>query len=236
MIKKTILFTLVFLASVIVGCLYFFPLNAVVSKVITDVTTQNRLELKYDYLDVTFFGATMREITSKDLVIDEVVLDYNPLSLLLRKVSFTADSPLFIAEGALSGTELAAEVTASVGSIAKIVNFEASGSVKADIIYDIISGNGSVVVESGGVSFAHPMMNVEVDSIDANAVIEENLLTIEKAEAKGQTELNATGTVNINPTKPDMSALNISGTASLSGLNIPFSIKGPARRAKFNIN
>ncbi len=235
MLRKIIFSSAVFLFSALLGLIVFFPLNQVAEKAIKSYVSLNRLEFAYDEMNITFFGADIRGIVSKDLIIDEIKVNYNPIGLLLRRLSFEAESPFFLAEGRMAGNNLEAEFTASVGAIAELLKTEGSGSFTTNIAYNVKSGDGDITLDSGAITLVHPLINVDVDSVEGDATIVSNKLTINTAEAVGSTSLSAEGTININPNVIDMSLLDIRGTASLSGLTVPFTLVGTAKRARLNI-
>lgn len=235
MIKKVSALIATFVLSMIIGVVIFFPLNAVATKVISNVIMTNGLDFRYRELDITYFGAMATGLESKDLRIDKVTLGYNPLGLLFRNIDFKATSPLFLAEGDLSGSTVTADVVASIGNIANLIKVDGSGSVNALITYNASDGNGDINITSGAITLKHPMVSLDISTFEAVGVVTSNVLTITKAEAKGNTSLTATGTVNINTTNPDMSILNISGNIGMGSINLPFTLKGVAKNARFTI-
>ena len=94
MTKKQIIFSITaFFAALIITLIAAFPLNAVASKIIEDTTAKNRIDLRYDKINVTFFGAAASNIQTGNLVIKNIELDYNPVGLLFKRITFKADSP-----------------------------------------------------------------------------------------------------------------------------------------------
>ena len=90
MSKKKIIFSiLAFFAALIVTLIITFPLSAVASKIISDTVTKNKIDLRYDKIDITFFGASASNIKSGPLVIKNIELDYNPIGLIFKRISFT---------------------------------------------------------------------------------------------------------------------------------------------------
>lgn len=237
MTKKQIIFSITaFFAALIVTLIVTFPLSSVASKIIADTVEKNKIDLRYDKINITFFGATASNIQTGPLVIKNVTLDYNPLGLLFKRVSFKADSPAFILSGKLAGSNLNADIKASVAGIAQITGMTGSGTVNGKIEYNIKDEKGIINIESPNkVSFNHPLMPVSVDSLQGQADINKNKLTIKKLSAKGANSLNVTGYVDLNKQKIDTSVLNISGEASMGNYPLKFALTGPARAPKFSI-
>lgn len=237
MTKKQIIFSvLAFFAALILTLIVTFPLSSVASKIIADTVTKNKIDLRYDKIDITFFGASASNIQTGPLVIKNVELNYNPLGLLFKKISFKADSTAFMLTGKLSGNELNADIKASVAGIAQITGMTGSGTVNGKIEYNIKDEKGIVNVESPNkVSFNHPLMPVAVDSLKGQVDINKNKLTIKNLSAKGANSLNVTGYVDLNKQKIDTSVLNINGEASMGNYPLKFALTGPARAPKFSI-
>ena len=111
-----------------------------------------------------------------------------------------------------------------------------SGTVNGKIEYNIKDEKGFVNAESPNkVSFNHPLMPVAVDSLQGQADINKNKLTIKNLSAKGANSLNVTGYVDLNKQKIDTSVLNINGEASMGNYPLKFALTGPARAPKFSI-
>ncbi len=237
MSKKKIIFSiLAFFAALIVTLIITFPLSAVASKIISDTVTKNKIDLRYDKIDITFFGASASNIKSGPLVIKNIELDYNPIGLIFKRISFKADSPAFMLTGKLAGSNINADVKASVAGIAQIAGMSGSGSIDGKIEYNIKDEKGSINVTSPNkVSFNHPLMPVAVDSVQGQADIDKNKLTIKNFSAKGANSLNITGFVDLNKKKIDTSVLNINGEASMGNYPLKFNLVGPARAPKFSI-
>ncbi len=237
MTKKQIIFSIIaFFAAFILTLIVTFPLSSVASKIIADTVTKNKIDLRYDKIDISFFGATASNIQTGPLVIKNIELNYNPVSLLFKRISFKADSPAFMLTGKLTGNDLNADIKASVAGIAQITGMTGSGTVNGKIKYNIIDEKGVVNVESPNkVSFNHPLMPVAVDSLKGQADINKNKLTIKNLSAKGANSLNAAGYVDLNKQKIDASVLNINGEASMGNYPLKFALTGPARAPKFSI-
>lgn len=237
MTKKQILFSIIaFFAALVVTLIITFPLSAVASKIIADTVTKNKIDLRYDKIDITFFGAAASNIKTGPLVIKNVELNYNPVGLLFKRISFKADSPAFMLTGKLAGNQLSADIKASVAGIAQITGMTGSGTVNGQIEYNIKDEKGTINVTSPNkVSFNHPLMPVAVDSLQGQADINKNKLTIKNLSAKGANSLNVTGYVDLNKQKIDTSVLNITGEASMGNYPLKFTLTGPARAPKFSI-
>ncbi len=237
MTKKQIIFSITaFFAALIITLIAAFPLNAVASKIIEDTTAKNRIDLRYDKINVTFFGAAASNIQTGNLVIKNIELDYNPVGLLFKKITFKANSPAFMLTGRLKGSSLNADIKASVSGIAQITGITGSGTVNGKIEYNIKDEKGIVNLESPNkVSVNHPLMSVSVDSLNGQADINKNKLTIKNLSAKGVNSLNVTGYIDLNKQKIDTSILNINGEASMGSYPLKFALTGPARAPKFSI-
>ena len=205
MTKKQIIFSITaFFAALIITLIAAFPLNAVASKIIEDTTAKNRIDLRYDKINVTFFGAAASNIQTGNLVIKNIELDYNPVGLLFKRITFKADSPAFMLTGRLKGSSLNADIKASVSGIAQITGITGSGTVNGKIEYNIKDEKGIVNLESPNkVSVNHPLMSVSVDSLNGQADINKNKLTIKNLSAKGVNSLNVTGYIDLNKQKID---------------------------------
>ena len=109
--KKQIIFSVIaFFAAFLITIIIKFPLNAVVTNIITDTVQNKKIDIRYDSINVTFFGATATNVKTGPLVISNVQLDYNPLGLLFKRVAFKADSTAFNLSGKLSGSKLNADI------------------------------------------------------------------------------------------------------------------------------
>ena len=230
MTKKQIIFSITaFFAALIITLIAAFPLNAVASKIIEDTTAKNRIDLRYDKINVTFFGAAASNIQTGNLVIKNIELDYNPVGLLFKRITFKADSPAFMLTGRLKGSSLNADIKASVSGIAQITGITGSGTVNGKIEYNIKDEKGIVNLESPN------KVSVSVDSLNGQADINKNKLTIKNLSAKGVNSLNVTGYIDLNKQKIDTSILNINGEASMGSYPLKFALTGPARAPKFSI-
>lgn len=237
MTKKRIIFSIIaFFLALIITLIATFPLSAVASKIITDTVNKNRIDLRYDNINITFFGATAANIQTGKLLIKNVELKYNPIGLILKRISFKAESPAFMLTGKLSGNNISADIKASIAGIAQIAGITGSGSINGKIEYDIKNEKGIVNVSSPGkATLNSPLMPVSVDMLQGEADINKNKLTIKKLEAKGANSLNVTGYVDLNKQKIDKSILNINGETSMGNYPMKFSLTGPARAPKFSI-
>ena len=243
--KKRIIFSIIaFLCALIVTLIVTFPLSAVASKIIADTVEKNKIDMRYDNINITFFGADASNIQTGPLTIKSIKLDYNPIGLFFKRVAFDVQSPAFMVTGKLSGSDLTADIKASVAGIAQIAGMTGSGiagmtgsgSVSGKIQYNLNDEKGSINLSSPNkVTFNHPLMPVAVDSLQGQADINKNKLTIKNLSAKGANSLNVTGYIDLNKQKIDTSVLNINGEASMGNYPLKFSLTGPARAAKFSL-
>lgn len=233
MIKKIIISLLVFIGAFSAGLAIFFPIGEVASKYISSAVAGSNLDFRFDKLSAGFFGAEMTNIKTGKLTINKVKLDYNPIGLIFKRFSFYAESPLFIAKGNMAGNKITADITGSVNELAALADYKGSGSLNIKGGYDLAAKEGDVVVSGGAVSFAHPMMNVEADSVNANASIKGNVITINEINASGKTSIDGKGSVVLNPKKIEFSTLDIQGKAGLMGMNMNFKLQGPASSPRF---
>lgn len=237
MTKKQIIFSITaFFTALLITLIITFPLNAVTSKIIADTVEKNKIDLRYDNINITFFGATALNIQSGPLLIKNVELNYNPVGLIFRKISFKADSPAFMLTGRLSGNNINADIKASVAGIAQITGMTGSGSINGKVEYNIKNEKGIISIASPNkVTFNHPLMPVSVDLLQGEADIDKNRLTIKNMTAKGSNSLKVAGYIDLNKKKIDKSVLNISGEASMGNYPVKFNLTGPARTPKFSI-
>lgn len=231
--KRIILSVIVFLCAFLITIIVKFPLNAVVSNIIADTVKNRKIDIRYDSINVTFFGSTATNVKSGPIVIKNIELDYNPLGLLFKRVSFKAQSDAFILNGKLSGNNLNADVKVSIASLAQMVNMTGSGSFTGNITYNIKNETGKINLDAPNkISFNHPLMPLQADNLKANADIDKNKLTINDFSATGQNTLKVTGYVDLNKQKIDTSILNIKGEASMGNYPLKFTLTGPARMPK----
>lgn len=233
MAKKIIFSALTFAGAFVVGILIFFPISQVASKYIKGFVDKESIDLRYDVLNIGFFGAQVTNLKTGDLTVNKIIIKYNPIGALFKRFSFEAESPLFIAGGKMAGDTITADIKGSVAGLAKLGNFDGSGSLDIKGKYNINSREGSVEVSSGAVSLAHPLMNVEADELKAKAGIKGNIITIDNVAAKGKTALDGKGTVVLNTKKIEFSTLDIQGKAGMMGMNMDFKIQGPASSPRF---
>lgn len=236
MAKKIILSTIVFIGMFAVSAAIFMPYTHIATKIIDDITNERRIDIRYNTIKVGLFGAEITKLATGNLVIDKVTLKYNLIGLLLKKLSFNADSSAFTASGSLSGNKLTADIKGSVAGLAKMAGFNGSGSVDAKIIYDISSSEGNAILKGGAVTFIHPLMKIEADSLEAEASIKDRTINISKALAKGKTTLDATGTVTLNNKKIEHSVMDISGKAGIMGMDTKFRLNGTFLSPRFTTN
>lgn len=232
--KKVILSVIAFAISLFFSLLIFVPYAQIATKIINSQIQKNNINVTYDTLNIGLFGAEVTDLQSKDIVIDKITLSYNPIGLIFKRVSFKAESDLFNVEGKLSGSNLKANVVASVAGIAKSYNFNGGGRVNANIEYNIDKKEGNVKLDSGNIAFKHPLMNIEADSLTGLAKVKNNIITIEQAKITGKTNLDAQGTITINPSNINFSLLNISGKVGLMGMNLNFKLGGNFASPQFS--
>lgn len=231
--KRIILSIIVFLCAFLITIIIKFPLNAVVSNIISETVKNRKIDIRYDSINVTFFGSTAVNVKSGPIVVKNIELDYNPLSLLFKRVSFKAQSDAFILEGKLAGNDLNADVKVSIASLAQMVNMSGSGSFTGNITYNMKNETGKINLDAPNkISFNHPLMPLQADNLKANADINKNKLTINDFSATGQNTLKVTGYVDLNKQKIDTSILNIKGEASMGNYPLKFTLTGPARMPK----
>lgn len=231
--KRIILSVIVFLCAFLITIIIKFPLNAVVSNIIADTVKNRKIDIRYDSINVTFFGSTATNVKSGPIVVKNIELDYNPLGLLFKRVSFKAQSDAFILEGKLAGNNLNADVKVSIASLAQMVNMTGSGSFTGNLTYNMKNETGKINLDAPNkISFNHPLMPIQADNLKANADIDKNKLTINDFSATGQNTLKVTGYVDLNKQKIDTSILNIKGEASMGNYPLKFTLTGPARMPK----
>lgn len=231
--KRIILSVIVFLCAFLITIIIKFPLNAVVSNIIADTVKNRKIDIRYDSINVTFFGSTATNVKSGPIVVKNIELDYNPLGLLFKRVSFKAQSDAFILEGKLAGNNLNADVKVSIASLAQMVNMTGSGSFTGNLTYNMKNETGKINLDAPNkISFNHPLMPLQADNLKANADIDKNKLTINDFSATGQNTLKVTGYVDLNKQKIDTSILNIKGEASMGNYPLKFTLTGPARMPK----
>lgn len=239
MSKKKIIFSIIaFFVSFIIAVIMFFPITPIAEKYIKDIITQRRIDLRYDKMDITFFGATVTNIRTGPVVIKKVTLDYNPISLLFKSVKFDINSNLISAKGEFSNNTLTSTIKSSVGEIAKVSGSgaEGSGTINGSINYSVEKKQGEINLQStGNVNIKHQLITLELDSLKGKAKINNNIVNIENLSATGKNTLNVSGSVTINPAVLNSSVLNISGTASMNNFPIKFKLNGPARSPNFQL-
>lgn len=234
--KRIILSVIVFLCAFLITIIIKFPLNAVASNIIADTVKKRKIDIRYDSIDVSFFGAAATNVKSGPMVIKNIELDYNPLGLLFKRVTFKAQSDAFVLNGKFAGNDLTADVKVSIASLAQMANMTGSGSFTGSLNYNIKDEKGSLTIDAPNkVSFTHPLMPLQVDNLKANADIDKNKLTINDFAATGQNTLKVTGYVDLNKQKIDTSILNIKGEASMGNFPLKFTLTGPARMPKVAI-
>lgn len=231
--KKIALCVAIFLGAFIVGVIAFMPFGAIASKYIIQTASKNNIDLRFDTLNIGFFGAEMTNIKTGNMVVDNVALKYNPVGLIFKRFSFNAKSPFFIADGKMAGDEVTADIRGSVASIAGLAKCTGSGSVNVKGKYNLATKEGSVDLSSGAITFAHPLMNVEADSLNGNAGIKGNLITVSNLSAKGKTSLEGKGTVVLNTKKIEFSTLDLEGKAGMMGMDLNFKVQGAAYSPRF---
>ncbi len=237
MTKKQIIYSIIaFFIAFLVTLLIKFPLNTVASNIIADTVTKRKIDIRYDNIDVTFFGTTATNVKTGPLIIKNIELDYNPLGLLFKRVNFKAESPAFVLSGKLRGSEINADVKASIAGLAEMAKMKGSGSISGSLNYNIKDEIGKIELNSPNkISFNHPLMMVMVDSLKGNADIDKNKLNIVSLKAEGSNSLNVTGFVDLNKQRIDTSILNIQCEASMNNMPLKFNITGPARMPKIAI-
>lgn len=232
--KKQIIFSVIaFFAAFLITIIIKFPLNAVVTNIITDTVQNKKIDIRYDSINVTFFGATATNVKTGPLVISNLELDYNPLGLLFKRVAFKADSTAFNLTGKLSGSKVNADIKGYIATLAQMGNMTGSGSFNGNFTYNIKDETGKITLDAPNkVTFNHPLMPIAVDNIKAEADINKNKLTINNFSATGSNSLKVTGFIDLNKQKIDTSILNIQGEASMGNFPLKFTLTGPARMPK----
>lgn len=232
--KKQIIFSIIaFFTAFLITIIIKFPLNSVVTNIITDTVQNKKIDIRYDSINVTFFGATATNVKTGPLVISNLELDYNPLGLLFKRVAFKADSTAFNLTGKLSGSKVNADIKGYIATLAQMGNMTGSGSFNGNFTYNIKDETGKITLDAPNkVTFNHPLMPIAVDNIKAEADINKNKLTINNFSATGSNSLKVTGFIDLNKQKIDTSILNIQGEASMGNFPLKFTLTGPARMPK----
>ncbi len=231
--KKIILSSIAFIVSLFLSLIIFVPYSQIAVKIVNNLIKENNIDVSYNKLEINLFGAEVTKLKSKNFEVDKINLSYNPISLLLKRVSFSAESDLFNANGKFASNTLNADIVASVAGIAKMYGFSGGGRVNANIKYNIDKKTGDITLDSGNISFKHPLMNIEADSLSASASAQNNIITINEAKINGKTSLDAKGNITLNLSKINHSILNISGKAGLMGMNLNFRLTGNMSAPQF---
>lgn len=239
MSKKKIIFSIIaFLISFIFAVIMFFPVTPIAEKYIKDIIMKNKIDLRYDKMEITFFGAEVTNIRTGPVVIRKITLDYNPIGLLFKNVKFDINSSLVSARGEFSNNTLTSTIKASVGEIAKVAGggAEGSGTINGSINYSVDKKQGNITLQSAGaVNIKHQLITLELESVKGNAKIVDKTINIENLSATGKNTLNVSGSVTINPAALNASVLNIAGSASMNNFPIKFKLNGPARSPNFQL-
>lgn len=233
--KERIIFALIFLAAFIASIIIFFPLTPIASKVAASVIKSQNIPITYEAMNVTFFGADIKKLRADNVLIDNAHLSYNPIGLLFKRIKFKADSSLFQAEGRLAGNLLQTNLKASVTDVAKLFNQQGTGSLNADITFDIKEETGEIKLNSKKATFKTPMLPVDIDSLLAEATYAKNELKIGIFKAEGKTALDAKGSITLNKKAINRSLLNLSGKVGFSGQMMNFSLTGAASNPNFQL-
>lgn len=234
--KKIIISVIIFLCVFLVTLIIKFPLNAVASNIIANTVKNKKIDIRYDSINITFFGANAKNVKTGPITIKNIDLDYNPLGLLFKRVAFNATSDAFILQGRLAGNNINADIKASVSGLANLANMTGSGSFNGNITYNIKDEKGSINIDAPNkIAFNHPLMPLQVDSLKGSADINKNKLTISELSATGDNTLKVTGYVDLNKQRIDTSVLNIQGQASMGNMPLNFSLTGPARMPKISL-
>lgn len=237
MTKKQIIFSAVaFLITLIITLIITFPLNAVATKIIADTVNNKKIDIRYDNINITFFGTNISNLQTGPLIVKKITLDYNPFSLLFKRIFFNAESSAFILDGAINGNKVNANIKVSVAEIGQIIDVKGSGSIQSSIEYNMKEEKGIINVESPSkITFNHPLIPLFTDSLQGQANINKNKLTINNLSATGNNALKIEGYIDINKQQIDSSVLNINGEAAVGNYPIKFSLTGPARSPKISI-
>lgn len=236
--KKIILSVVAFLVSFIISVIIFFPITPIAEKYIKNIITQRNLDLRYDKMNITFFGADVTNLRTGPVVIKKITLDYNPIGLLFKNVKFNITSNLINAKGEFSNNTLTSTIKSSVAEIAKVSGSgaEGSGTINGSINYSVEKKQGEINLQStGAVNIKHQLITLELETLKGIAKINNNVVNIEKLSATGKNTLDVTGSISINPAVLNSSVLNISGTASMNNFPIKFKLNGPARSPSFQL-
>lgn len=236
--KKIILSVVAFLVSFIISVIIFFPITPIAEKYIKNIITQRNLDLRYDKMNITFFGADVTNLRTGPVVIKKISLDYNPIGLLFKNVKFNVTSNLINAKGEFSNNTLTSTIKSSVAEIAKVSGSgaEGSGTINGSINYSVEKKQGEINLQStGAVNIKHQLITLELETLKGIAKINNNVVNIEKLSATGKNTLDVTGSISINPAVLNSSVLNISGTASMNNFPIKFKLNGPARSPSFQL-
>lgn len=236
--KKIILSVVAFLVSFIISVIIFFPITPIAEKYIKNIITQRNLDLRYDKMNITFFGADVTNLRTGPVVIKKITLDYNPIGLLFKNVKFNVTSNLINAKGEFSNNTLTSTIKSSVAEIAKVSGSgaEGSGTINGSINYSVEKKQGEINLQStGAVNIKHQLITLELETLKGIAKINNNVVNIEKLSATGKNTLDVTGSISINPAVLNSSVLNISGTASMNNFPIKFKLNGPARSPSFQL-
>lgn len=234
--KKKIIFSVIaFISALFISLLFFFPINPMVSKIIRDTAESRKLDLRYDDINISPFGASVSNLKTGKLVVDNIRLKYNPIGLIFKRADFEAESQAFSVKGRLSGGVIKADAKGYMAGISGMAGYTGSGSLTGNLEYDMKNKKGALILNGGPVTFNHPMMILQADSLEGSAEIDGGTVTVSKLEAKGKNSLNAGGTIALNNNKIDQSVINMSGSANMNNYKMDFQINGPVKSPKFLI-
>ena len=235
--RQIIISSILFIISFIIAAIIFFPITPVADKYIKKAIADNKIDLTYKSIDISYFGAEIKGIENKFVKVNSITLDYNPIGLLFKRLDLKATSPLFSVNAKLRGDDLTANLKGNISSIAKIAGHKGKGSISGDVKYNLKELNGSIDIFSNGpVAYTHPMMDLKLDSVNGTITSMQNNITIEDFTTTGENKLDLKGYVKLNTKNINESLIELTGKAVMSNFPLNFSITGPIKTASFKIH
>ena len=249
--KKIAIYVALFIVVFVIGFILFFPLDRVVKYNLDKAIAQMSLPVAYKDVNAGIFSTTIYGVSITEPISEELGdlrLKYSPLSALTRKAVATISTGFGSANVLHKGSEITLHTSLNSGRIARLMGQTVSGTIEIDLNYNYAEKKGTIAIRNATpatVAVSAHKINLDIESIQAEGIINNNLLDVTNLTVSGNAvpfpegsslvlagagKAELKGSITLNMKGLQRSYANLNGNISTGPIALGFSVTGPLEK------
>jgi len=211
------------------------PYENFVIKGLSDAGKQAGISISYADISSGPLSTTLKKFEVDGNPIGTVKIYYSPLKLMTGKISYKSSGAVN-AEGNASNNSITFKGKVSSGLINSLIkDVDIEGDLQADIKANPEEGSADFTLLTDKLKLNTPLGPMDFEKVNANAVLENNKLTLNKLTSEDSMALDLKGNIRLNNKDITRSFIDISGTVNFMGQKKELTLKGLANNIQPSI-